>query len=308
MMSNTCVVVSTLYQKQDANGGNGLDWRIGLADALIEKVLHCGYLLTVVDAGSVHKFTTKHDNEPYFFKKPPATLGISAQIAIQVALQKNPHSNYFFLTQPEKYPVIESIDSVVDAMQHQGAAVGIPCRSKGGFHSYYPLQRMCEELGNLFFYELTKEKSKTYLDMWFGVTCFSSEASAYFVKPHEYSNVWNMGFNPILEYLIDGGKVASAGIDYLQPPEQVLAEEKDPRFTLKRIKQLAYLVDESYRYWKKIGEIISPKAQKLYNSITFLCSKYIELPRLEQSKVPELIQEITQLYQQYEKESVAFLH
>ncbi len=132
--------------------------------------------------------------------------------------------------EPEKYPLIPFIASILPLMKTDEPHIIVPCRKS--FDGYPPYQALSEVRLNQ---ELGRIIGRSDLDLSFGPRFINKKAAHYFLDYRdERGNKWESIFIPVIRALHDGVEVGVPTVDYVHPPEQTKEEIENEEMNKKR--------------------------------------------------------------------------
>lgn len=178
-------------------------------------------------------------------KQSGKTLGAARRQAI--ALGARSSAEVLVYTEIEKDTLIEALPAVTAPFLDGRAQMVVPERRS--MQTYPEFQRESEKLLN----KLISATTGVSLDYAFGPRIFRRADASYFLNyDGRYGDSWDSIFIPVLRAIASGMKVVGVPVDYINPPEQTLAEEQQPEIMLKRAQQLYSIGDAVAQEWQLI--------------------------------------------------------
>ena len=238
---NVAIATTTLY---NPNSKNDL-LRAEIAKRTIRGAVNLGYDVAIIDSGSSDELLK--DFESYGAKLgvyPNVSMGQSRRLAINLADSFEKRITAW--TEPEKEHYIPELWKTALPILEDKADMTVPDRRP--LNTYPDFQRKSEDLGNLFFKDLTKQD----LDIWCGPRTWRRDLSRYYTDYNgEYGDRWDSIFIPVIDAILAGERVLGVKVDYKHPNEQTAFEDGNIDLHMKRIIQLETLTKAMKTHWEK---------------------------------------------------------
>jgi hypothetical protein len=182
-------------------------------------------------------------------ERPDSTMGDGRRLALSKAGAASTDHVVFWM-EPEKYPMVPFIHQICAPIYEDEADIVVPRRADE-LSSYPMTQRLAEQCGNAIF----EAVSGLALDVWIGPRAINVKGLAHFAKyDGTYGDKWQSIFMPLLTAAKDGLRLTEVVVDYVHPPEQTEAENKDTNLSIvKRLEQLHELGNALVQQAQAIG-------------------------------------------------------
>jgi len=239
---NVAIATSTFY-----NFNNPSDIiRANCARNMIRNAIDLGYSIALIDGGSPGELLDEFRRYGVnIFAEIERGMGKGRRQSFQEAY--NLGKPVVAWIEPEKEHYIRELWKTTEPILEGKTDLVVPKRKS--LDSYPEFQAREEELGNLFFKNLTGYD----LDVWFGPRTWGRDITNCFTGyDGKFGDKWESIFMPILKAIHDGKRVSGVEINYTHPKEQTEIEKGDLKFDLKRIEQLSCLTNNMYAYWQSL--------------------------------------------------------
>lgn len=223
-----CVATTTFYKSTD-------DLRLQLASRTLTALHEKGISAVVVD-GSPNDEVKRilGDTGAIVIPESGKTMGAGRRQALKAASEAKAGGVVLWM-EPEKYPLVPFIHQICAPLFADEADIVVPRRADN-LLSYPETQRLAEQLGNAIF----KAVTGLTLDVWIGPRAINAKGLPHFLQyTGKYGDKWQSIFMPLLTAQKDGLRLREIIVDYVHPPEQTEAENKDVSLSIvKRLEQL----------------------------------------------------------------------
>ncbi len=218
-----------------------------LSKRTIQKAIAAGFVVVVVDGGSSEQLTEEYKLLGAVVSASKE-LGMGKQRREAIKIADSLSDNVVIWMEPEKESFIDQISHTTQLLIAGEAEMVIPKRSE--LESYPSFQRLSEQLGNLFWKEVTCSD----LDIYFGPRAWTKDLTRYFLEyDGEFGDTYDSINIPVMNALHDDKKVVSVEVDYAHPLEQTQEEEGSVEFNRKRLKQLEVISNFIDIYWNRLS-------------------------------------------------------
>jgi len=227
------------------------DLRLGLTLKTLNALRESQISAAVVDGSPSEEIKTrlKATGAIVIPEISDATMGDGRrQVIKEAGAASNDH--VVFWMEPEKYPMVPFIRQICAPIYEGDADIVVPRRADE-LSSYPKTQRLAEQCGNAIFEAVTG----LALDVWIGPRAINAKGLAHFAKyDGTYGDKWQSIFMPLLTAAKDGLRLTEVVVDYVHPPEQTEAENKDTNLSIvKRLEQLHELGNALLQQAQAIG-------------------------------------------------------
>lgn len=243
---NVAIATSTFY-----NIDNPSDLiRANVAINAMRTATDLGYSVALIDGGSpgelldeFRKYGAKVFQEKE--RAAPGMFGPGRRQSFQEAY--NLGKPIVAWVEPEKEGYVPELWKTAEPILEGKTDLVVPKRKS--LDSYPEFQAREEELGNLFFKNLTGYD----LDVWIGPRTWNRNITNYFTGyDGKFGDKWESIFMPILKAIHDEKRISGVEINYTHPKEQTEIEKGDLKFDLKRVEQLSCLTNNMFAYWQHL--------------------------------------------------------
>ncbi len=219
--------------------------RAKIAGRTVRNAIDSGYSVAVIDSGSSDDLLKDFERYGALIRSHPnVTMGQSRRLSIKLADSIGRRITAW--TEPEKEHYIQELWKTALPIIEEKTDMTIPDRRP--LDDYPAFQQLAENLGNLFFKDLTGHD----LDMWSGPRTWRRGLSCYFTDYNgEYGDKWESVFIPVIDAILAGERVTGVNVDYKHPKDQTSFEDGNVDFHMKRILQLESLTKAVKTHWEK---------------------------------------------------------
>ncbi len=176
-------------------------------------------------------------------------MGVVRREAIQAGPNYYPQATHYLWLEPEKPSIPFHAISLVETMNKEKTALGLFNRTS---LESYPR----EQAFYYWFCRIVASKLLGFdLDYAFGPMVLTPESIPYFLNySGEYGDLWDSILIPRLR-VIKSSRITINQIHFLNDPRMTAVEWGNPRFILKRIRQLSNVAPSLVREWQRLKEL-----------------------------------------------------